>query len=136
MTPNRCAEIHAACFSIPRPWNAAEFADLLARDGVFLCESDKGFVIGRVAGPEAELLTLAVEPASQGHGLGRQLLEEFENAAGDQGACDLFLEVAIDNAPAIRLYETAGFQPCGQRKDYYASPKGAKTSAVVYKKQI
>ncbi|MCP5072055.1 MAG: GNAT family N-acetyltransferase [Rhodobacteraceae bacterium] len=136
MTPARLAEIHAACFGVPRPWSQAEFADLLTLPDIFLCEAKSGFAVGRIAASEAELLTLAVLPEAQRKGIGSALLADFETTAKQRGAEDLFLEVAADNYAAIYVYEAAGFVICGKRKDYYQSPKGPKISAVIYKKQI
>ncbi len=136
MTPERCAEIHAVCFTVPRPWSAAEFADLLVLREIYQCDHHSGFSLGRIAGPEAELLTLAVLPEARRQGLGKTLLSGFEAVAKKRGAEELFLEVAMDNAAAIQLYKRAGFTQCGRRKDYYESPRGPKLSAAVYKKQL
>ena len=63
MTPKALAQLHAACFTTPRPWAADEFAALLATPGILLLTADDGFLLGRVAAGEAELLTLAIDPA-------------------------------------------------------------------------
>jgi ribosomal-protein-alanine N-acetyltransferase len=134
MTPKRCAEIHAACFTTPRPWSEAEFVDLLNSAPVFLCSRPEGFALGRIAGPEAELLTIAVTPEARGQGIGAGLLIEFETYAAKQGASDFFLEVAADNIAARALYAKAGYQQCGLRKDYYETPRGPRISALVLRR--
>lgn len=134
MTPKRCAAIHASCFDAPRPWSKAEFIGLLDSPHVFLCCEENGFALGRVAGPEAELLTIAVEPDAQGTGQGRALLQQFEQQAQSRGAEEYFLEVSADNSTAIALYTQTGYAQTGIRKDYYESPKGARISALVLKK--
>jgi len=136
MTPKRCAEIHAASFTTPRPWSESEFIDLLDNPHVFLCAHKNGFALGRIAGPEAELLTIAVEPAARGYGIGRLLLQAFENQARTRNAEELFLEVAADNATATALYLSEGYSQNGLRKDYYQSAKGPKISALVFSKKI
>ncbi len=134
MTPERCAQIHAACFTMPRPWSATEFAALFASKGVFLCSVKQGFALGRIAGPEAELLTLAVHPDIQRQGFARHLMMDFEETARISSVTDLFLEVAANNSAAIALYASVGFNRAGQRKDYYHSPHGPRVSALVFRK--
>ncbi len=136
MTPKRCAEIHAACFTTPRPWTETEFADLLASEHVFLCTRPQGFALGRIAGPEAELLTIAVLPEHRVQGIGAGLLADFHAQAAALGASDFFLEVASDNTPAIALYTRAGYRQCGIRKDYYETPRGPRVSALVLGRRL
>ena len=52
------------------------------------------------------LVTFAVRPGSQGHGIGRQLMTRAE-AYGQR--CDRGLLAASDDALALRRYHTAGF---------------------------
>ena len=136
MTPKRMAEIHAACFSMPRPWSDAEFTDLLRSRDVFLCEAPAGFALGRVAGPEAELLTLAVLPEARRQGAGTALVADFENEAKRRGATEAFLEVSDQNPTAIRLYDTAGYQNAGRRKGYYQGPDSARADCIVMRKDL
>ena len=136
MTPQQLAAIHAECFTLPRPWSAEEFTDLLKSRNIFQCNLPSGFALGRVAGPEAELLSLAVRPAEQGKGLGRQLLRQYEAEARRRGATEAFLEVAVDNDAAIHLYRSEGYADAGWRKDYYEGPTGAKLSCLVLRKEL
>lgn len=136
MTPEQMAEIHGKCFSNPRPWSAQEFTDLLTSDTVFLCKAAQGLALGRVAGPEVELLTIAVNPDYHRQGMARALMNDFEKHAAKRGAKDAFLEVAEDNKAAIALYKTFGFTQAGLRKDYYAAPTGLRISALVMTKTL
>jgi ribosomal-protein-alanine N-acetyltransferase len=121
MTPDDLATLHARCFARPRPWTAAEFADLAADPLAFLLvEGDAAFLAGRAVAGEAELLTLAVAPEARRRGLGRGLVARFVYQARARGATEAFLEVAADNAAAIALYHAAGFTPAGRRRDYFA----------------
>ncbi|SEF91241.1 L-amino acid N-acyltransferase YncA [Thermomonospora echinospora] len=52
---------------------------------------------------------LAVDPAEQGRGLGRVLLDAACERARQQGARRITLRVLSTNPRAIRLYERAGF---------------------------
>ncbi|MHB8690299.1 MAG: GNAT family N-acetyltransferase [Solirubrobacteraceae bacterium] len=81
---------------------------LLARDG-------DGIAIGCVAlDPTGdgvfELSKMAVSPAERGRGTGRLLLEAAIDRARELGAASLFLGTNRRLAPAIGLYESAGFR--------------------------
>ena len=65
--------------------------------------------------PEADVQTIAVAPRSQGRGLGRELLDALVVEAERRGCTQLFLEVRVDNEPAIALYERLGFRDLGMR---------------------
>jgi ribosomal protein S18 acetylase RimI-like enzyme len=81
-------------------------------------------VLARIAGGEAEILTLAVAPHARGKGLGRALLQSAIARAETQGAHAVFLEVGSDNPHALTLYAGLGFGKVGMRKGYYASASG------------
>jgi len=57
-----------------------------------------------------ELTKMAVDPAAQGLGIGRKLIEWAIAAFLQLGARELFLETNTKLAPAIRLYESVGFE--------------------------
>ncbi len=121
MTPGELAALHGRCFPVhPRAWSADEFSDLLDNRLNFLLIRPQGFLLGRSVSDEAELLTLAVAPEARRRGVGRALLAEFAHTSHARGAREAFLEVASDNAPAIALYASAGWQRAGTRRDYYA----------------
>jgi len=130
------AALHGRCFTSPRPWNAAEFAALLAGPGVFLLGDAAGFVLGRALAGEAELLTLAVAPEARRRGAARLLLAAFEAGAVARGAAEAFLEVAADNAPALGLYQGAGWVEAGRRRGYYRRAEGPATDALILRKVL
>lgn len=133
----RLAEIHAACFTdAPRPWTAREFARLLPDAAVLLVAEQDGFALGRLAGPEAELLTIAVLPTARGRGLGGRLLAALETGLAGRGVVELFLEVSHVNTPARRLYARAGFAEVGRRPGYYRPAECAPSDALVLRKEI
>ncbi len=119
MTPDRLADLHARCFTRPRPWSAAEFAALLDGPHAFLLIKPQGFLLGRVIVDEAELLTLAVDPDARRQGVARDLVAEFAATSRARGAASAFLEVAADNTPAQALYHAAGWREAGRRRRYY-----------------
>jgi len=136
MHPEALAELHTLCFTTPRPWRTDEFAALLKTPGIFLVSHRHGFALGRIAGPEAELLTLAVHPDTQNMGHGHQLVGDFLGAAARRGAVDVFLEVAENNAAAIALYRRSGFVKIAERSEYFKPNKGPALTAHIYKRAI
>jgi ribosomal protein S18 acetylase RimI-like enzyme len=56
-----------------------------------------------------EINGLAVDPARQGMGIGRRLVEEARREAANRGATKLTLRVLGPNAGARRIYEACGF---------------------------
>jgi ribosomal-protein-alanine N-acetyltransferase len=72
-----------------------------------------------LGGEVADLMTMAVAPAAQRHGLGRRLLDELVRRASGDGAAYLMLEVRDDNVAARRLYESQGFELLTTRRRYY-----------------
>ncbi|MBI1494608.1 GNAT family N-acetyltransferase [Halocynthiibacter styelae] len=136
MTPEDLATLHSLCFTTPRPWTAAEFADLLGSNGIILAGDRQGFILGRIAGPEAELLTIAVAPDARKAGIGRDLVGQYHTHASALGAEESFLEVAADNAPAIALYLASGYTQVGNRPRYYTTPDGQKRDALVFSRPL
>ena len=125
------AAIHAACFTHPRPWSAAEIAAILASPLAFALTDSGGFLLGRVVADEAELLTLAVMPDQRRRGTGAALVQRFLTTARQRGARTAFLEVAASNHGACRLYLAHGFALAGRRASYYSAPEGQRDDALV-----
>ena len=137
MTPAGLAALHARCFTTPRPWTEAEFAEFLADPLTFLLvEGDAGFLLGRAVAGEAELLTVAVAPEARRRGLGRKLVSRFLYQARLRGADSAFLEVAADNLAAQSVYAAAGFTLAGRRKGYYRTQDGRAVDALVLRRML
>ena len=56
-----------------------------------------------------EVYVVGIDPASQGLGLGKVLVDAGLRHLRDGGAEDVLLYVESDNVPAVRLYEGLGF---------------------------
>ena len=128
-----------------RPWTDGEFEQLLSQDTVFGfagLETGKGsagpvgFVLVRLAAGEAEILTLAVARGHRRQGLGWQLMDAALRELHAQRADTLFLEVDETNAAAIALYRRFGFREVGKRPRYYQSADGARTGALVMRRDL
>ena len=66
--------------------------------------------LGRQPPFEYEVHTIGVDPAYQGRGIGRRLLDELLQFA-DGGV--VYLEVRTDNEAALALYRSVGFTAGG-----------------------
>jgi ribosomal-protein-alanine N-acetyltransferase len=80
----------------------------------------------------AYIQTLEVHPAFRGRGIGAELLVRAEESARAAGAHIIALHVDIENAAAIRLYESRGYARQGREEHYYARHR----AAFVYTKLI
>ena len=118
------ALLHGRAFAARERWGADAIGLQLGLPGAFgWIAPAGGMVLARVAADEAEVLTLAVDPAVQRHGLGWALLEQALATARQRGAAAMFLEVASGNEPGRALYAAAGFIAVGCRRGYY--PNGS-----------
>lgn len=137
------ADIHAATFA--RPWTDGEIADLIGKAGVFGYAAHApaargatmaGFVLARAAADEAEILTIAVSPDRQGHGVGRRLMDRVLAHAHRERLSAVFLEVDEANPPARALYRRLGFAVVGGRPDYYRGRNGGRGGALVMRRDM
>lgn len=122
------ANLNAA--SLIEPWDAKFFLGVLEHQGGLglIAEAHGvpvGFVLVRSTIDETEVLALAVSMAFRRNGIGRRLLRMAAEKVAAGGSAKLFLEVASNNAPAQKLYESQGFQKVGRRKAYYSNGQDA-----------
>ena len=115
-------------------WTRAQLASLFVIPGTrvgMAWHADRvaGFYAARRAGPESELMLLAVDPAVRRAGIGRRLLGDWRLWGQGCGVIDYFLEMRADN-PARHLYERGGFVECGRRREYYVGLDGIKRDAI------
>jgi ribosomal-protein-alanine N-acetyltransferase len=89
----------------------------------YVVGEQSGTVVGYAGvdcgGEVADVMTIAVTPAAQGHGLGAVLLHWLIAEAQRAGAEHLMLEVRADNVVAQRLYSATGFRTLTVRRKYY-----------------
>ena len=122
---DRCAELESLLFPGDDPWPTGAFVRELAADHnhYVAARNDDTLIgyggisrLGRTPPFEYEIHTIGVDPAYQGRGIGRRMLDELLNiAAGGV----VHLEVRTDNATAIALYRSVGFTEVGLRRRYY-----------------
>ena len=138
------AAIHGESFA--RGWSDGEIEALMRQDNVAALAAEyrnvfghrnaAGFVLFRSAADEAEILTVAVNPASRRRGVGRALMEEAIRRLYAERIGSLFLEVDGGNAAAIALYEMLEFIPVGERSGYYAHGATPARGALVMRRDI
>lgn len=137
--PERASEIaamHGRLFD--PPWDADGVIKLLEHPAstAFVAQIGApkisvGFIMGQLAADEAEILAIGIAPELQRRGLGRMLVEAFARAAKRAEAKSLHLEVAADNAAAIKLYGKLGFTEARRRAGYYQRSDGHTVDAIV-----
>lgn len=117
------------------PWTVEQFWGELAQDTrSYVVARDGADVVGYaglfVLPPDADVQTVAVAPTHQGRGLARGMLDRLVLDAEAQGVTHTLLEVREDNASALRLYSSMGFEQISRRPRYY--PDG--TDALILRR--
>lgn len=108
----------------PAAWSPQSLADELVTPGRYYVGADEG---GRLVGyaglwfdgQDAQVMTVGTDPQRQGRGIGRALMSDLLAHARQVGAGVVLLEVRVDNAPALHLYASLGFETLGRRRAYY-----------------
>lgn len=133
-------------------WNRRQVADALVMPGTHALVADSegclippdagpappaaaGFVLTRHVLDEEELLLIAVIPGVRRRGVGTALIEHLFAAARARGTGRVFLEMRRGN-PAIHLYRKFGFEPIGERRNYYRMANGERIDAITFAKSI
>lgn len=118
------------------PWSREQYARLIDSGvcrvfGLFKGEELVTYVsVAMMLGAdEFEIYNVATAPDLRETGYARFLLNQTLLAASTLGMERAILEVRENNTPALRLYESLGFTPCGRRKGYYSAPT---EDAIVY----
>jgi ribosomal-protein-alanine N-acetyltransferase len=116
---------------------AAEFAQPAARRLYLVAEAGTTLIgyagMMFTGGSQADVVTLAVDPARWGEGTGTALLMALVDEADKRGYEEVLLEVREDNPRARQLYLRHGFAEIGIRRAYY-QPAGV--DAVVMRKAL
>ena len=122
------AAIAAASFS--SPWEAGNFSSVLESDaclglGAFAPDGRlQAYLVALEVSGEIDVVSVATDPSCRRRGLARAL---FEAVFLRPATARVVLEVAVDNAMGIALYESLGFIRMGVRRRYYGGVKDALT---------
>jgi len=81
-----------------------------------------GFVIAQpVRRKYGRILTLDILPQARRFGLATQLMNASEDRLRALGCSEIYLETAVDNEAALRLYRKLGYQVLRTLPEYYSS---------------
>lgn len=117
------AEIEQDVFS--DPWSAAAFRELLGPLSFVAVVGGEvvGYLFGRMAADEAEILNLAVRDDRRRTGIARRLLDAALTDCRARRVAMVYLEVRVSNARGRTFYEKMGFREVGRRRGYYSKPR-------------
>lgn len=105
-------------------WDADTLLDDLEREGRrFVVVEDDGEVVGYaitiLSGDVVDLARIGVHPSRQREGIAVGLLDHLLDAAREDGADRMLLEVSAVNPEALAFYAACDFQQIDLRTRYY-----------------
>lgn len=129
MTPEDLDEIDAieqSCFSMP--WSKKSMEESLKNpENIYMVIEENGRIDGYLGAwcivGEGQINNIAIRSEERKKGKGWKLLAAFLEEAACRKLTGITLEVRKSNAPAIALYEKAGFESAGIRRGFYDAPK-------------
>ena len=92
------------------------------------------YCLAYITSMQADIIAIGTDKAKQRRGLGRIILQHLIDVTEQHNVPKITLEVAADNIPARRLYNSCGFHLFGVRKDYYYR-SGNRCDAVIMVRQ-
>ncbi len=92
-------------------YRGRDFYCVLVQDAVVV---GYGMLRGWDAGYEVPSLGIVIDPAAQGRGYGRRLMEFLHATARERGANRIRLKVYPDNLKAVALYRSLGYEFQGE----------------------
>ncbi|NOI76407.1 ribosomal-protein-alanine N-acetyltransferase [Vibrio coralliilyticus] len=117
------------------PWSETMIRDVTSRGACHhvLMDDDKvvGYFYAQNIVGEVTLLNIAVDPAQQGRGYGKQLIELFLTMCEQLKAESAWLEVRESNTRAANLYEAVGFNEVDRRVNYYPTATGKEDAIIM-----
>lgn len=121
------------------PWSTSQYKEEFSsptRRFVVAVDAEQNIVgyagVFAPGGAEADVLTVGVVPAQRGKGIAKALMALITDWAKEQGSIAMMLEVKVDNAEAIGLYQSLGYSQLNIRKDYF----GAGLDALVMRLEL
>ena len=110
------------------PWSTSQYKEEFSsstRHFVVAVDDEQSIVgyagVFAPGAAEADILTVGVVPEHRGKGVAKALMAHITDWARAKGTTAMMLEVKIDNAEAIGLYETLGYSKLNIRKDYFGA---------------
>jgi ribosomal protein S18 acetylase RimI-like enzyme len=112
------------------------FSNIIRKDGIDLAESrvlladDQACGVALIA-PRRSLHTsrvaaMGITREARGKGAGTWLMKKLIEDARERGDCEMVLEVIEHNAPAVRLYQSYGFESVRRLVGYIRGGRGGR----------
>jgi ribosomal-protein-alanine N-acetyltransferase len=137
VSPQKVTILHQACFT--KGWSEDTFKRFLKNPCIngFVAQTSSysgllGIILGHIVLEEMEIYTLGVHPDYQRKGIATFLTQKLIQKSLSCSVKRIFLEVNEKNLPAINFYIKMGFVSHGRRKNYYVSPSGDYTDAIIF----
>jgi [ribosomal protein S18]-alanine N-acetyltransferase len=100
----------------------AEVADDSCGSGLRDTRRIVGYAVAHPARRKyGRILTLDILPEARRHGLATRIMADCEQRLRALGCPEVYLETAVDNEPALRLYRKLGYEILRTLPSYYAS---------------
>ncbi len=130
---DRLWQIDQACFAPGIAYSQMELSGFITRRNAITLvaehaangdsnqglDSIVGFVIAQPYRKHGRILTLDILPEARRSGLGSRLLLESEARLRQRGCTEVYLETAVDNEPALKLYHKHGYRILRTLPGYY-----------------
>ena len=104
-------------------WSARQMLDVC--DDIYVLKDKTitlGFIVIKKISPDAEIHNLIIKDNYRNRGLGKFLVKLMLDTL-EESITRIYLEVAANNEPALRLYRALGFTEIGRRQGYYSGDK-------------
>ena len=136
MTPVAFAALMECAYTQMRPWSEEAVRLTLERPTIHFLSRPNGGLIAQIVAEECEILAIATHPDAQRKGVASDLLSELTDLAKSQNVERIFLDVAVQNAPARAFYAAKGFAEIGTRRAYYTLRDGSKDDALLLSRLV
>lgn len=115
---------------LPEAFIVAETKDKVI--GYIMCKIEFGFSNFRKLGfvKKGHVVSVAVLEEHRGKGVGKALMMEGTNGVLQRKADEIYLEVRVSNASAVKMYERLHFETKSRLRSYYRDGEDAYLMAL------
>ena len=93
------------------------------------------YCLAHITPMQADIVSIGTETTNQGRGFGKIILHHLIDVTEQHNVAEITLEVAADNIPARRLYDSCGFNVSGIRKNYYYRGKNRCDAVIMVRRR-